>query len=98
MEGEEESKESSEGSWRPWVYAGYTLTLGAFVFVMQQLGSEISRLDGRIAGTEIRLDQKVAEAAQHSREDRKELRDAVDKVKDKLDDVIYVLREERKNK
>lgn len=96
MEDEEESKDSTDGSWRPWVYASYTLTLGAFIFVMQQLGSESSRLDGRITGNEIRLDQKVAEAAQHAREDRKELRDAVDKVKDKLDDVIYVLREESK--
>jgi hypothetical protein len=96
VEDEEESGSNAEESWRPWVYAAYTLTLGAFVFAMQQLGSEISRLDGRITGTEVRLDQKVAEAAQNAREDRKELREAVDKVKDKLDDVIYVLREDKK--
>lgn len=98
MAEDEEESGSAESGWRPWVYAGYTLTLGAFVFVMQQIGSEVSRLDGRITGTEVRLDQKVAEAAQNARDDRKELRDAVDKVKDKLDDVIYVLRAEEKRR
>lgn len=98
MAEDEEESGSSESSWRPWVYAGYTLTLGAFVFVMQQIGSEVSRLDGRITGTEVRLDQKVAEAAQNARDDRKEFRDAIDKVKDKLDDVIYVLRAEEKRR
>ncbi|HEX2615247.1 MAG TPA: hypothetical protein VHL10_07125 [Nitrososphaera sp.] len=65
---------------------------------MQQFGSEIARLDARVTGTELRLDQKITEAAQNSRDDRKEVMAAVDKVKDKLDAVIFVLREDAKRK
>lgn len=91
MEDEEESGSTSDNSWRNWVYASYTLSIGVFLFVMQQLGSEVNRLEGRITGTEVRMQQEMSAAENRAREDRKELRAAVDSLKSEVTDILYLV-------
>lgn len=84
-------EESSDTGWKPWVYASYLLSLGVFTFVMGWISVEISRIDTRVGTVETQLDDKLSKVVDHSREDRREMMEALEKTRDKLDEVRTLL-------